>query len=186
MDIFTLLGISVALGVDAFAVSAAVAAGLSKVTARHTFRLSWHFGLFQALMTIIGWALGGAVASLVSAIDHWIAFSVLSLMGVKMIYESWNPESREEEYDPSRGVSLVVLSIATSIDALAVGFSLSLIGVSVWYPALCIGLAALVMAFIGTRIGRHTGEFVGPWAELVGGVVLIAIGARILWDHLMS
>ena len=186
MDILTLLGISVALGVDAFAVSAAVCAVLPQVTARHTFRLSWHFGLFQALMTIIGWLLGDGIAGYVSEIDHWIAFAVLAVMGAKMIYESRNPESRADDYDPSRGLSLVVLSIATSIDAFAVGFSLSLIGVSVWHPALLIGLAALVMTFVGTRIGRHTGEFIGPWAELAGGLVLIALGARILWDHLMS
>jgi putative Mn2+ efflux pump MntP len=169
---------------DAFAVSAAVAAGLPVVTARHTFRLSWHFGLFQALMTIIGCLLGEAVAGFVSRIDHWIAFVILAGLGAKMIYESQHPENRAADCDPSRGLSLVVLSIATSIDAFAVGFSLSLVGVSVWYPALIIGLVALAMAFAGTKVGRHAGQLIGRWAECAGGLVLIAIGVHILWEHL--
>lgn len=170
---------------DAFAVSAAVTAGLPVVTARHTFRLSWHFGLFQGLMTILGFSVGGGVAGFVSQMDHWIAFIVLSCLGAKMIYESRNPETRSKEYDPSRGWSLVVLSIATSLDALAVGFSLSLLGISARYPALVIGVCALVMAYIGAKLGKHAGNLIGRWAERVGGVALIVIGLRILWEHLI-
>lgn len=170
---------------DAFAVSAAVTSGLPVVTARHTFRLSWHFGLFQGLMTVLGGNIGDGVAGFVSEIDHWIAFLVLALLGAKMIYESRNAETRTKDYDPSRGWSLVILSVATSIDALAVGFSLSLLGISVWHPAFVIGACALVMSFIGARLGRHAGPLIGTWAECVGGVVLIAIGLRILAEHLI-
>ncbi len=185
MDSVTLLGIALALAMDAFAVSAAVAAGLSVVTARHTFRLAWHFGLFQALMTILGAGVGDGVAGFVSGVGHWIAFFLLAFMGGKMIYESRNPEARTEDYDPSRGWSLVALSVATSIDALAVGFSLRLLGISAWHPALVIGLCALVMAFIGTRLGKRAGGLIGCWAERVGGLVLMAIGLRILAEHLI-
>lgn len=170
---------------DAFAVSAAVSACLPVVTARHTFRLSWHFGLFQGLMTILGASVGIGVAGFVSEIDHWIAFVVLALMGAKMIYESLHPDTRCEDYDPSRGWSLVVLSIATSIDALAVGFSLSLVGISTWHPALVIGACALIMAFVGVRLGKHAGDLIGRWAERAAGLVLIAIGLRILSEHLI-
>ncbi len=170
---------------DAFAVSAAVTACLPVVTARHIFRLSWHFGLFQGLMTVLGFSAGVGVAGFVSEIDHWIAFLVLSLMGAKMIYESLNPETEYRDYDPSRGWSLVALSIATSIDALAVGFSLSLVGISAWHPALVIGLCALVMAFVGAKLGRHAGGLIGRWAERAGGLTLIAIGLRILSEHLI-
>ncbi|MFH1113014.1 MAG: manganese efflux pump MntP family protein [Pseudomonadota bacterium] len=185
MDTVTLLGISLALGMDALAVSAAVAAGLSDVTGRHMFRLSWHFGLFQGLMTILGAGVGAGLAGFLSKAGHWIAFSLLAFMGAKMIYESRNPESRTEDYDPSRGWSLVALSVAVSIDALAVGFSLRLLGISAWHPALVIGLFALVMAFAGARLGKRAGGLVGCWAERVGGLVLMAIGLRILLEHLI-
>jgi len=170
---------------DAFAVSAAVTACLPVVTGRHTFRLSWHFGLFQGLMTILGGSVGARVVGFASEIDHWIAFLVLSLMGAKMIYESRNSDPRCDEYDPSRGWSLVVLSIATSVDALAVGFSLSLVGISVWHPAIVIAACALIMAFVGARLGKHAGNLVGRWAERAGGLVLIAIGLHILSQHLI-
>ena len=186
VDAITLFITAVALGMDAFAVSAAVAAGLPKVTARHTFRLSWHFGLFQSLMTILGWTGGGALSAFLFDLNYWIAAGLLFFLGGKMIVESGHPERRTEGYDPTRGWSLVGLSVATSIDALAVGVSLSLIGMSVWQPALFIGVAALVMTLIGTYLGRQVGFLMGQWAERIGGAVLIAIGARILIEHLVS
>ena len=186
MNGLTLLGTAVALGADAFAVSAAVAAGLPELTARHTFRLTWHFGLFQALMTILGWLGGEGLSAVMFGMNHWIAAGLLFFLGLKMIYESRHPEDRAQDFDPTRGWSLVALSVATSIDALAVGVSLSLIGVSVWIPALAIGLAALVMSFIGTRLGRRAGTILGQWAERIGGLVLIAIGVRILYNYLMT
>jgi putative Mn2+ efflux pump MntP len=186
LDSLTLLGTAVALGMDAFAVAAVVCAGLCVHTARHTFRLAWHFGLFQFLMTVIGWFGGAGMATFTHGLNYWIAFGLLTLLGANMIRQSRHPESRTEGYDPTRGWSLVGLSVATSIDALAVGVSLSLIGMHVWSPALVIGLAALVMTFIGTRLGKHAGTYFGGWAELIGGIVLIAIGVRILLQHLMS
>jgi putative Mn2+ efflux pump MntP len=100
-----------------------------------------------------------------------------------MIYDSRDPEQRVRDYDPTRGWSLVSLSVATSLDALAVGISLSLIGISVWWPAIYIGLTALVMSFVGTRLGKRVGHLMGQWAERVGGIVLIAIGGRILVEY---
>lgn len=186
MDSLTLLVTAIALGTDAFAVSAAVAAGLKRLTARHTFRLTWHFGLFQTIMTIIGWAGGGALAKFTAGINLWIAAAILFFLGFKMIYESGDPEGRTEAYDPTRGWSLVALSVATSIDALAVGVSLSLIGIPIWFPALWIGVAASSMSFIGTRLGRRAGVVLGKWAERAGGAVLIAIGVRVLLEYAYS
>ncbi len=183
MDMLTLLGTAIALGTDAFAVSAAVASCLPCLTARHTFRLTWHFGLFQFMMTALGWAGGEALCAFTSGLNYWIAAGILFFLGIKMIYDSRNPETRIKDYDPTRGWSLVGLSVATSLDALAVGISLSLIGISVWWPALCIGLAALVMTFVGTRLGRKAGQLLGQWAERIGGVVLIVIGARRLISY---
>lgn len=169
---------------DAFAVGAAVAAGLGVITFRHTFRLTWHFGLFQWMMTVIGWYGGEGISRFMSGLNHWIAFGLLVALGAKMLYESRHPEERAEGFDPTRGWSLVGLSVATSIDALAVGVTFSLVGMSVWMPALVIGIAALLMTFVGMRLGRTAGAHLGGWAERIGGGVLIVIGVRILVDHL--
>jgi putative Mn2+ efflux pump MntP len=171
---------------DAFAVAAAVSAGLPKTTLCHTFRLAWHFGLFQAGMPIIGWFGGRTLSSALAAMDHWIAFGLLALLGIKMIRESFAPEGRARGYDPTRGWSLVSLSVATSIDALAVGASLGLIQVSIWVPALVIGLVAFGLTGLATLIGRRAGSRLGHWAERIGGVVLVGIGTRILIQHLVG
>ncbi len=184
MDFFTILGIAWALAMDAFAVATAVAAGLNPLTARHTLRLAWHLGLFQALMPIIGWFGGTMLSSFMADIDHWIAFGLLVFLGLRMIRQARHPDDRGQGYDPTRGWSLVGLSIATSIDALAVGMSLGLIGVSIWMPSAIIGFVALYLTYIGTRFGRMAGTFLGKWAERIGGVVLIGIGTRILSQHL--
>lgn len=184
MDSLTILGTAWALAMDAFAVATAVSAGLPVLTARHTFRLAWHFGLFQALMPILGWLGGAVLLSVMAAVDHWIAFGLLTFLGLRMIWEARHPEDRSQNYDPTRGWSLVSLSVATSIDAFAVGLSLGLIGVSIWVPALIIGLVTLVLTYLGTRIGRKVGRYLGQWAERVGGIVLIGIGIRILLQHL--
>jgi putative Mn2+ efflux pump MntP len=170
---------------DAFAVGAAVAATLESVTFRHTFRLTWHFGLFQALMTIIGWLGGAGLSALLFGLNDWIAFGLLAAIGVNMLRESGHQQERARDFDPTRGWSLVGLSIATSIDALAVGVSLSLIGAGpIWTPALVIGAAALIMTLIGMKLGRRAGVLLGGWAEKIGGIVLIGIAVRILVQHL--
>ena len=186
MDTLTLLGTAWALAMDAFAVATAVSATLPNTTARHTFRLAWHFGLFQAGMPIIGWFGGVALSSLISSIDHWLAFLLLVFLGLRMVWKSRHPASRGQEYDPTKGWSLVSLSVATSIDALAVGVSLGLIGVSIWFPSVVIGLVALLLTAVGCLIGRGASHYLGQWAERIGGVVLIGIGTRILLQHLMS
>jgi putative Mn2+ efflux pump MntP len=168
---------------DAFAVATAVAASLPRLTARHTFRLTWHFGLFQALMPIIGWIGGGLLSSFMAAIDHWIAFGLLVFLGLRMIWQARNPQNRGRAYDPTRGWSLVGLAVGTSIDALAVGVSFGLIGISIWMPSAIIGLVALLLTYAGIRLGRIAGQYLGQWAERIGGVVLIGIGTRILLQH---
>jgi putative Mn2+ efflux pump MntP len=158
---------------------------LARLTGRHIFRLGFHFGLFQALMPVIGWLAGQTVVRFVSAWDHWIAFALLVLIGGRMIREALSGGEKADDRDPTRGLSLVMLSIATSIDALAVGFSLSVIGVSIWFPAFIIGLVAGALTVIGMLVGRRMGDRWGPRVEILGGVVLIMIGTRILCEHLL-
>ncbi|RMF42991.1 MAG: manganese efflux pump, partial [Deltaproteobacteria bacterium] len=134
MDILTLLALAVALAMDAFAVALGTSLALPRLTGRHLFRLGWHFGLFQALMPIAGWLAGLTVQRWIVAIDHWIAFGLLLFIGGRMIREAIAGEEERSETDPTRGWSLVLLSVATSIDALAVGLTLAMLGVSIWFP----------------------------------------------------
>ena len=185
MDSLTLFGIAVALAMDAFAVALGTGMNLATLTGRHLFRLGFHFGLFQALMPIIGWLAGIGFQQQIAAWDHWIAFGLLAFVGGHMLWEAWSEDHEEKDSkDPTRGLSLVILSVATSIDALAVGFSLSVLGVSIWTPALVIGLIAGVLTVIGMLIGRRAGNHWGPRVEIFGGLILIGIGLKILVEHL--
>lgn len=184
MDWVTLLGTALALAMDAFAVAVGVAAGLGSLTARHLFRLAFHFGLFQALMPCLGWLAGAAVAAWLGVLDHWIAFGLLLFLGVRMLWPERATAGGARPKDPTRGLSLIALSVATSIDAFAVGLSLGLMGVRIWVPAAVIGLVALALTALGMLLGRQVGVAFGRWASVAGGLVLIAIGTRILVQHL--
>lgn len=184
MDIITLCGLALALAMDAFAVALATALALPTLTGRHLFRLGWHFGLFQALMPIIGWLAGMTIQRWIVSIDHWIAFGLLGFIGGRMLWEAFHHDDDLERGDPTRGWSLIMLSVATSIDALAVGLTLAMLGVSIWFPALIIGLVAGVLTVAGMLLGRRLGERWGPRVEVLGGLVLIGIGLKILIEHL--
>lgn len=180
-----LLGIAVGLAMDAFAVSIGVGLSLAKVTRRHIFRLAFHFGLFQFFMPIIGWLAGMQVAAYIRHFDHWLAFGLLGYVGGKMLWEAFDKPADDEATaaDPTRGATLVTLCLATSIDALAVGLSMGLLQVSVWGPSVLIGLVAGILTTVGIRFGHRFGQRLGRWAEVAGGVVLIAIGAGIVYSH---
>ena len=187
MDLLSLFAIALALAMDAFAVALGAGLTLERLGSRHLFRLGFHFGLFQALMPIVGWLAGLTVQRWISGYDNWIAFGLLALIGAKMIREALAGEERDGERDPTRGLTLVLLSVATSIDALAVGLSLAVLGVSIWLPALVIGLVAgaltVVGMLLGRRIGDRLGALWGPRVEIAGGLILIAIGLKILFGH---
>jgi putative Mn2+ efflux pump MntP len=171
---------------DAFAVTLGCAASGQARGPRAAFRLSFHFGLFQFTMPVVGWVAGTGIARLVSAWDHWIAFALLVLVGAHMIYAGCHPDLQPALRDPSRGWSLVMLSVATSIDALAVGLSLAMLRVSIWYPSVVIGVVALTISVIGFQFGTWLGARFGRRMEILGGVILILIGVRILSSHLMT
>jgi putative Mn2+ efflux pump MntP len=184
MDWLTILLIAPSLGMDAFAVALGVGAGLPSNSGRPLFRLSFHFGLFQFLMPLIGWFIGGAVQQLFASYAHWIAFALLAWVGGRMVRESFNRDEKHLSVDPTRGMSLVVLSIATSIDALAVGLSLAMLDVNLLLPSVIIGIVTAGMTLAGMLLGHRLQESWGKRAELAGGLVLIAIGLRVVWTHL--
>jgi len=181
----TLIPLAVGLGMDAFAVAIAVGAAGAHVCFRPVFRLSFHFGLFQFLMPIVGWSLGLTIVQYISAYDHWVALGLLSFVGVRMIIESRSGDSGAAgPCDPTRGWSLIVLSIATSIDALAVGLTMAFLQVDIWIPCVVIGIVAAGMTALGMLLGARLGERFGKRMALVGGLVLIGIGLKILYEHL--
>lgn len=173
---------------DAFAVAIACSVTLQRVSHRQTFRLAFHFGLFQAMMPVIGWFCGRVAAPYISTWDHWVAFALLALVGGKAVYESLYGEKNGDNTgsDPTRGMLLVMYSFATSIDALAVGLSLAMLGVPIAMPALVIGVITAILTTIGVRLGSRFRVHLGQRIELVGGATLIAIGCKILLDHLTA
>ncbi len=186
MSFLTITGIAVALAMDAFAVAIAAGVILKTVSFRQFFRLAWHFGLFQAMMPVLGWSVGLTFREGIEAFDHWVAFCLLAFVGGHMIQEAFQPrENRPDRKDPTRGATMVLLSVATSIDALAVGLGLAVLNVSVWLPAAVIGVVAGGFTVLGLSIGKKAGQVRGisRFAEVAGGVILLAIGFRILHDH---
>jgi len=179
----TLLLLALSLALDAFAVSIAAGLAVAPVTLRHTFRMAFHFGLFQFLMPVLGWFVGSQVADYVQPWDHWVAFGLLSFIGGKMFREARREKNPNSRIDPTRGWSLVLLSLATSIDALAVGLVMALSGVSVWFPGAVIGVVATTLSAVGIVFGGRLGTRWGQRAEVAGGCVLVAIGAKILVEH---
>lgn len=184
MDTITLLGIAVALAMDAFAVALATGLSLSLMNGRHLFRLGFHFGLFQALMPVIGWLAGMAIQAWIATYAHWVAFFLLAFVGAKMIHEAFADYDEDKLVrDPTRGWSLIILSVATSIDALAVGLTLAMLNVSVWVPSLVIGLVAGVLTVAGMLLGRRISGVWGKRVEVLGGLTLCGIGVKILLEH---
>jgi putative Mn2+ efflux pump MntP len=181
MDALTLLGIAVALAMDAFAVALAAGVVLDPLQGRHLFRLGFHFGLFQALMPIAGWLAGLTVQRWIAGYDRWAAFALLAFVGGKMLYEALRREEGKTAADPTRGFTLVMLSVATSLDALAVGLSLAMLGVSIWVPALVIGVVASALTVLGLLLGRRIGTVWGRRVEMLGGLLLCLIGLKLLF-----
>jgi len=183
MDAAALIALAVALAMDAAAVSLAIASVRTTLGALDFARVAGAFGLFQGAMAAIGWSAGTGVQGLIAAIDHWIAFAVLVGIGVHMLTGAsrGRPAFRS---DPTRGVFLLGLAVATSIDALAAGFSLAMIRVSIWGPVLSIALITAALSVGALAIGRRAGRTVGRWAERIGGILLCLVGLEILWKHI--
>lgn len=169
---------------DAFAVSISHGITVQHQRTNHALKIGIFFGSFQALMPLIGWSAGLNLKNLISSVDHWIAFGLLSFIGCKMIYESRRMEAREKEAKPLTLPTLLVLSIATSIDALAVGISFALLNISIITPILVIGAVTFVLSFVGVLTGSKIGHFFEKKIEILGGLILIGIGIKILTEHL--
>jgi putative Mn2+ efflux pump MntP len=186
MNFIEVFLIALSMAMDAFAVC--LSAGTQEQTSgpRPTFRLAFHFGLFQFLMPVLGWFAGATIERYITAYDHWIAFGLLAFVGGRMIFSGFHPDEEDKKNDPSRGWTLVLLSFAVSIDALAVGLSLGIVGLTIWTPALIIGIVTGLVSWLGLRLGNKLGQKFGKRMEIAGGIVLVLIGVRILMAHLLA
>ncbi len=186
MNFFEILLIALSMAMDAFAVCLCAGTQPDTRGPRPTFRLAFHFGLFQFLLPVIGWLAGTTISEYISNFDHWIAFGLLAFVGGRMIQSGLNPDCKIQKQDLSRGLAMVMLSIAVSIDALAIGLTLAFLKVSVWYPAIVIGIVTGLMSWLGIHIGNRLGEKFGKIMETTGGIILILIGIRVLASHLFG
>lgn len=184
MDIISIIFIAFGLAMDAFAVSITSGLIIKHLRVNNALKIAMFFGAFQAIMPLIGWSAGLSFRDFISGVDHWIAFGLLSIIGCKMIYESSKMGSNEKKIDPLNLYVLFILSIATSIDALAVGLSLSFLDVPIALPAIIIGVVTFLLSLLGVYLGNRIGHFFERKIELIGGLILIGIGIKILIEHL--
>jgi putative Mn2+ efflux pump MntP len=185
MGIIEVLLIAVGLSMDAFAVSIAKGISTHRVGWRHALLAGLWFGGFQALMPCIGYFLGLGFAAFIGQWDHWVAWFLLTLIGANMVKESFSKD--EEEVSGGWGFwHMLTLAVATSIDALAVGVSFAFLEMSIWMPIIIIGITTMMFSIAGVLLGKKVGERFKSRAELLGGLVLIAIGCKILIEHTME
>jgi manganese efflux pump family protein len=187
MDLITVIGIAVGLSMDAFAVSIASGCSTKGLKFYQALRMALFFGGFQAAMPIIGWLAGLTFRSYIESFDHWLALGLLSIIGIKMIVEFFEKDKPDSKKACMMDLpSLFVLSVATSIDALAVGLSLSFLHTSIYFPALLIGLVTFLFTLCGVYIGKYFGHIFEKKIELIGGLILIGIGIKIVLEHTMK
>jgi putative Mn2+ efflux pump MntP len=184
MDFISIFIVSAALAMDAFSVSISAGIVIGTPGPRHFFRLAFHFGLFQFMMPIIGYGGGIYLEKYIKSFAHWIAFGLLLFIGLKMLWEAIGDNEENTQRDPSKGINLIMLSIATSIDALAVGFSMGILNKPILLPSIIIGITCCLFSIIGIMIGTKARKIIGQRAEIIGGITLIIIGIKILFNHI--
>lgn len=183
MEIFELVLLSIGLGMDAFAVSVCKGISMRKMSWKKACIIGLYFGGFQAIMPILGYFFGNSFESFITNIDHWIAFILLLIIGAKMIQEAF--QKNRDEYNEDISVkTMLILSIATSIDALAVGITFAFLKVDLILAVILIGIITFILSVLGTKIGNRFGDKYKSKAELAGGIILILIGLKILLEHL--
>lgn len=185
MGTFSIFIIAIGLAMDVFAVSLGIGTSRKANSFRPIFRIAFHSGLFQGLMTLLGWLAGSTIASLIASFDHWIALILLSFVGIRMILSGVNQQVEEQSPNPTRGLTLMMICIATSIDAMAVGLSFAMLQVHILSASLLIGVVSLVLSVVGLLTGNTLGVHFGKRMEILGGLLLNGIGIRIVLSHLL-
>lgn len=185
MNAWVLLVIAASLAMDCFSVSLGIGSSPLPTTSRRVWRIAWHFGFFHFIMVCLGWLLGSTVITFISGFDHWIAFSLLAWVGIRMIREGISDEDElESHHDPSRGKTLVMLSLATSLDSLGVGLSMAFLKANILVASLVISLVVFLFSVVGLLVGNKLSEKFGRRMEIAGGIILFIIGLRIVISHI--
>jgi len=185
LDPLSLMLLAIGLSMDVLSVAAVTGFGLDRMTARQITRLASSFGAFHVIMPVLGWLAGATVVNLISVYDHWAAFLLLAFVGGRMLLEA---ARGGKEVDPARilqNSSLLLFSVAVSIDSIAVGLSFSLEKTPILVPALVMGATAFAFTYLGVALGNRAGGWLGRWAQVVGGIILIGIGLRVILTHIM-
>ena len=184
MGLFEIIFIGIGLAMDAFAVSVCKGLSLKKVSLKRSCTIAGYFGAFQAIMPTLGFMFGGAFQGLIINYDHWVAFILLAIIGIKMIKDAIADLNDDEKNDDISVKTMLILAIATSIDALAVGVTFSVFKIDILKAVSIIGIVTFVLSLIGVKIGKRFGDKLERKAEVFGGIILIIIGVKILIEHL--
>lgn len=186
MDFLTILAVALGLSFDTFAVSLSYGIIRSKILFWQAVRIAVVLAVFQAGLLVIGFSLGSFVSEIIKAADHWIALALLAFLGIRMIYEGITRNGKDEKRDYSKLSELITVAVGTSIDAFAVGISFALLQVSIWISAIIIGTVTFLASMTAIRIGKSAGARLGQRVEVIGGLILIAIGIKIFLEHILG
>jgi putative Mn2+ efflux pump MntP len=186
MDFITIIAVALGLSFDSFAVSLSYGVIQNKILFRQAVRIALVLALFQSGLLVTGYFLGSFVSDLIKAADHWVALILLSFLGIKMVAGGLRRSEKDEIKDYSNTMTLISVGIGTSIDAFAVGISFALLNIRIWYSATIIGIVTFLASMTAIRIGKSAGERLGNKVEVIGGIILIAIGVKIFIEHMLA
>jgi putative Mn2+ efflux pump MntP len=186
MDYFTILAIALGLSFDTFAVSLSYGVIRNSIQFRQAIKVATVLALFQGGLTVAGYFLGSIISNALKATDHWIALGLLALLGIKMIVEGLKKTNDKETKDFNSSIVLLTIALGTSIDAFAVGISFALLDVMIWKAGILIGVVTFLASMTAIRIGKSAGERLGNKVEIIGGLILIAIGLKIFLEHILA
>jgi putative Mn2+ efflux pump MntP len=186
MDFITIVAVALGLSFDSFAVSLSYGVIQSKIFFRQAVRIAMVMALFQAGLLVTGYFLGSFVSDIMKAADHWVALILLSFLGIKMIVEGLRRNEKDEIKDYSNTMTLITMAIGTSIDAFAIGISFALLSIRIWYSGIIIGVITFLASMTAIRIGKSAGDRLGNKVEIIGGLILIAIGVKIFLEHVLA
>jgi putative Mn2+ efflux pump MntP len=186
MDLLTIIAVALGLSFDTFAVSLSYGVVQNRVLFLQAVRVAIVLAIFQAGLLVIGFYLGSFVNEIIKAADHWIALGLLSFLGIRMIIEGIKRKEKEETRDYSKSLTLVTIAVGTSIDAFAVGISFALLDIKIWSSAIIIGIVTFLASMFAIRIGKSAGEKLGKRVEIIGGLILMAIGIKIFLEHVLA
>ncbi len=186
MDFITIVAVALGLSFDSFAVSLSYGVIQNRLLFRQAVRIALVLALFQSGLLVTGYFLGSFVSEIMKAADHWVALILLSFLGIKMIVEGLRRNEKDEIKDYSNTMTLISVGLGTSIDAFAVGISFALLNIRIWYSATIIGIVTFLASMTAIRIGKSAGERLGNKVEVIGGIILIAIGVKIFIEHMLA